>query len=100
MLKSYKKVIEYLSSIWNLIRSDIPALYGKVVDMEADLRRMSYSTQYAKNEIIKIENHLFQKDTEMIIHNGKRYRIAESQLTVEAGERAILDLHCAECDDE
>ena len=78
----------------------IPDLNTRIASIECNLRKIESTTKYSQNGIKEIENHLFQKDTEMIIHNGKRYRIAESQLTAEAGERTILDLHCVECDDE
>ncbi len=107
MLKSHNKIIEILSSAYEYFKKETCELYGRTSDILIDLRHIKYSTQKTEGDTEKIimslnriENLLSQEDTETIIHNGKRYRIAESQLTAEAGEKTILDLHCVECDNE
>lgn len=107
MLTLHKKITESLSNNYEYLKREAAELYSRVTEVIIKLSHISYSIQKVQDEtkkidmaLSRIENHLFQKDTEMIIHNGKRYRIAESQLTAEAGERTILDLHCVEYDDD
>ena len=93
----HKKITENLLYI---LDHYIPDLDQRVAGIERNLCNIESITECSQNGIKELENHIFKKDTEMIIHNGKRYRITESQLTAEAGERTILDLHCVECGNE
>lgn len=98
MLKAYRKVIEYLSNIWNLVRNDIPVLSGKTIGIEYSLKVVDCSIQTMEKKIEHIESLLFGKDTEIIIYNGKKYRIAEFELSksMNNGNKAILNLSCVE----
>lgn len=98
MLKAYRKVIEYLSSIWNIIRNDIPVLSGKMISIEYSLQVVDCNIQTMEKKIEHIESLLFGKDTEIIIYNGNKYRIAEFELSksMDNGNKAILNLSCVE----
>ena len=106
MFKSYKKLIKYLSDIWELLREHIYTMHREVQNIERDMRKISEiendtqkilsDTQILKGKIEDIEGLLFEKDTKLIIYNGKKYRIVESQLSKSIGNAATLDLSCIE----
>lgn len=98
MLKAYRKIIEYLSSIWNLLRNDIPELNSRTISIEYNLQVVDCNIQNMEKRIEHIESLIFGKDTEIIIYNGKKYRIAELELSksMDNGNKAILNLSCVE----
>ena len=92
------KVIEYLSSIWNVVRNDLSWLSDRTINIEHGLEVVSCNVQAIEKKIKHIESSLFEKDTEIIIYNGKRYRIAELELSesMNNGNGTILNLSCVE----
>ncbi len=96
MLK--RQIIEYLSRIWDYVRHDIPLLSHKMIYIDGNLKAINFSTQIIEKKIKNIESLLFDKDTEIIIYSGKKYRIAGFELSksMDNGNKTTLSLSCVE----
>lgn len=54
------------------------------------------NTQIIKEKIEDIEGILCKADTKIVIYNGKKYRVVETNLSQTRGEASVLNLSCVE----
>ena len=96
MLKIHKKIQECLSEIRQSVASDISDIRFYMEHTSTDVRRANFGIQAMLKRIEDIENLLFDTDTKIVIHQGKKYRITGVDLSQTPGEANSLTLDCVE----